>query len=234
LKSQQNLGFDLKDKGQINLEIGRSKTLDNNFSLPNQSSNEINLPDKKYLNSYRLKGRLNLKNDTFLYFLYAPFATDYSFESNKIFKFDNTIFSSNKNTKVDYEFNSYRIGYFKELSYKDSFKYWIGGVLKVRDAKIRVSQDGLSDSYSNIGIVPLLGLGAEYFMSKKISLFSHIDAAGFGQGYAYDVNAEIRYKINNKNSLGLGYRKFGGGVDNDKLMNFAKFETLYTNYSFNF
>ncbi|MFT6332592.1 MAG: hypothetical protein ACJAW3_000934, partial [Lentimonas sp.] len=37
-----------------------------------------------------------------------------------------------------------------------------------------------------------------------------------------------------KNALGLGYRSFGGGVDNDELMNFARFETLYVNYSFNF
>ena len=226
--------FASEDKGQINFEIGRSKSLDNNFSLPNQSANEINLPDGKYLNSYRIKGRFNLKNDKFLYFLYAPFETNYNFQSDKAFKFDNTNFSSDQNTKVYYKFNSYRVGYFKELSFKNNLKYWIGGVLKVRDAKIKVSQNGLSDSYSNIGIVPLLGLGLEYFVNNNISLFSHIDAAGFGQGYAYDFNAEMRYHLNNKNSLGLGYRTFGGGVDNDELMNFARFETLYANYSFKF
>jgi len=169
-----------------------------------------------------------------LYFLYAPFETNYNFQSDKAFKFDNTNFSSDQNTKVDYKFNSYRVGYFKELSFKNNLKYWIGGVLKVRDTKIKVSQNGLSDSYSNIGIVPLLGLGLEYFVNNNISLFSHIDAAGFGQGYAYDFNAEMRYHLNNKNSLGLGYRTFGGGVDNDELMNFARFETLYANYSFKF
>ena len=226
--------FASEDKGQINFEIGRSKSLDNNFSLPNQSANEINLPDGKYLNSYRIKGRFNLKNDKFLYFLYAPFETNYNFQSDKAFKFDNTNFSSDQNTKVYYKFNSYRVGYFKELSFKNNLKYWIGGVLKVRDAKIKVSQNGLSDSYSNIGIVPLLGLGMEYFINNNISLFSHIHAAGFGQGYAYDFNVEMRYHLNNKNSLGLGYRTFGGGVDNDELMNFARFETLYVNYSFKF
>jgi hypothetical protein len=226
--------FASENKGQINFEIGRSKSSDNNFSLPNSNENEINLPDGKYLNSYRIKGRINLKNDKFLYFLYAPFSTDYHFKSDKSFKFDNTNFNNNQNTKVDYKFNSYRVGYFKELSFKNNLKYWIGGVLKVRDAKIKVSQNGLSDSYSNIGIVPLLGLGAEYFINNNISLFSHIDAAGFGQGYAYDFNAEMRYHLNNKNSLGLGYRAFGGGVDNDELMNFARFETLYANYSFKF
>ena len=229
-----SLAFAQENKGEINLEVGRSKNLDNNFSIPNQSINEINLPDGKYSNSYRIKGRLNLKNDTFLYFLYAPFSTDYQFKSDKSFKFDNTNFNSNQHTKVDYKFNSYRLGYFKELSFQDDLKYWIGGILKVRDAKIKVMQNNLSDSYSNIGIVPLLGFGAEYFINDNISLFSHIDAAGFGQGYAYDFNIESRYHLNDKNSLGLGYRTFGGGVDNDEIMNFARFESWYLNYSFRF
>lgn len=226
--------FAFSNKGQINFEIGSAKSLDNNFSLPNQTSNEINLDNGNSLSYYRIKGRLNLKNDSFLYFLYAPFATDYNFQSNKNFKFDNSNFSSNQNTKVDYKFNSYRVGYFKELSLKNNIKYWIGGVLKVRDARIKIYQNNLSDSYSNIGIVPLLGVGIEYFINNNISLFSHIDAAGFWQGYAYDFNSEIRYRLNDKNALGLGYRTFGGGVDNDKLMNFARFETLYANYSFKF
>ncbi|MFT6259423.1 MAG: hypothetical protein ACJA0S_001415 [Rickettsiales bacterium] len=226
--------FATESRGQINIELGRSKSSDNNFSLPNSSENEINLPDDQSFNSYRIKGRLNLKNNTFLSFLYAPFSTDYNFKSDKAFEFDNTNFNSGEDTKVDYKFNSYRIGYFKELSFKDNLKYWIGGVLKVRDAKIKVSQNGLSDSYSNIGVVPLLGIGGEYFLKNDISLFSHVDVSGFTQGYAYDFNIETRYYLNSKNALGLGYRSFGGGVDNDELMNFARFETLYVNYSFNF
>jgi hypothetical protein len=226
--------FASEHKGEINFEIGSSNSLDNNFSLPNQNTNEINLPDKKYLKSYRIKGILNIKNDKFLYFLYAPFATDYNLKSSKSFKFNNTNFNNNQNTKVDYKFNSYRVGYFKELSFKNNLKYWVGGVLKVRDAKIKVSQNSLSDSYSNIGVVPLLGFGIKYFINNDISLFSHIDASGFSKGYAYDFNAEARYRINNKNYTGLGYRTFGGGVDNSKLMNFARFEILYANYNFSF
>lgn len=221
-------------KGQITIEAGRAKSLDNNFSIPNSAANEINLPDGQNLDSYRIYGRVNLKNDKFLYFLYAPFETSYNIRSGAAFKFDNTNFSGDKNTKIDYKFNSYRLGYFKQFFAKDNFKYWIGGVLKVRDAEIKVSQDGVSNSYANVGVVPLLGLGFEYFIRKDISLFSHIDAAGFGQGYAYDFNVETKYHLDSKNAMGVGYRTFGGGVDNDKVMNFARFEILYLNYSVGF
>ena len=46
--------FALKNKGQINFELERSKYSNNNFSFTNSNANEINLPDKKYLNFYHL------------------------------------------------------------------------------------------------------------------------------------------------------------------------------------
>lgn len=215
---------------QINIELGKTKTSHNYFQLPNNDSNEVNLPDDKYDNSYRVKAIIDLADDKFLYLLYAPFASEYNFTSNQSFQFDNTNFSSNQQTKVSYKFNSYRVGYFKKFNHSAKFQYWLGGVLKIRDAKIKVNQAGASDEYKNIGVVPLIGLGAQYFVSDKISLFSHIDTLGFGQGYAYDFNGEVQYHFDKKNALGIGYRTFGGGVDNDTLMNFARFESYYVSY----
>lgn len=217
----------------ISFELSHSKTLHNYFQLPNKDANRVNLPDDKYFNSHRINGRIDLKNDDFLYLVYAPLETDYSFVSNKSFKFDNTDFNSGENTEISYKFNSYRIGYFKKFSASKNFKYWLGGVLKVRDAKIRVRQEGKIDSYRNLGIVPLLGLGGEYFFAKNFSIFSHIDALGSSQGSAYDFNSEIKYHIKNS-AVGFGYRTLGGGVDNDKVMNFARFESFYVNYTFGF
>lgn len=216
---------------QINLEVGRIKTSHNRFQLPNEKVNEVQLPEGEYSTSYRLRGTFDLKGDKFLSFLYAPFQGDYKFRSDNSFKFDNSNFAANADTKVDYKFNSYRVGYFQRFSPKKDFKYWLGGVLKVRDAKIKVTQGDLRDSYSNVGLVPLIGIGAEYFLQDDISLFSHIETLGFDKGYAYDFNAEMRYYLNQKNAIGFGYRTFGGGVDNDKLMNSARFESFYVNYS---
>jgi len=215
---------------QFGIEFGKTKTSHNYFQFPNNDSNKVNLPDDDYANSYRVKAIIDLDKENFIYLLYAPFAADYNFTSNQNFEFDNVNFSANSKTRVFYKFNSYRAGYFKKFSHSKKFKYWLGGILKIRDAKIKVNQENSSQSYSNIGIVPLLGIGGQYFLSDKISLFSQIESLGFNQGYAYDVNAEIRYKADIKNSFGLGYRTFGGGVDNDKLMNFARFESFYVSY----
>ena len=219
---------------QINLELGRAKTLFNHFQLPNEDRNEINLPDDNTLNSYRVKAMIDLENDTFLYFLYAPFADDYHLTSDKSFTFNNSNFGANEHTAISYKFNSYRAGYFKKFNPHEKFTYWLGGVVKIRDAHIKVRQNNRFDSYENVGVVPLLGLGAQYFINDHISLFSHIDALGSSQGSAYDVNAEVRYHQNKNNAIGLGYRTFGGGVDNDELMNFARFESFYVNYNITF
>lgn len=216
---------------EFNVEIGRIKTSSNRFQIPNDKANEVRIPDDEYQNSQRLKGVFDLKNDRFLYFLYAPFESEYDFKSGNSFKFNNSNFSANSDTSVSYRFSSYRVGYFKKFKQGKKLNYWLGGVLKIRDAKIEVRQGAKKDAYRNFGLVPLIGLGVEYFIGDKISLFSHIDSLGFDQGYAYDANAEIRYYVNKKNSFGMGYRTFGGGVDNDELLNFARFESFYVNYS---
>lgn len=215
---------------QFNLELGSTKTSYNYFQLPNNDANEVKIAKDDSKTSYRLKAVIDLADDKFLYFLYAPFANDYHFTSNQNFQFDHSAFLSGEPTKVSYKFNSYRVGYFKKFNDSSKFQYWLGGVLKIRDAKIKVSQNHTSDEYKNIGVVPLLGLGGEYFFNDSLSFFSHIDTLGFSQGYAYDFNAEMRFFYDQKNAVAMGYRTFGGGVDNDTLMNFARFETIYVSY----
>lgn len=213
----------------INVEIGRTKTSHNYFQLPNNDQNRVNLEDDKYLISHRVNAKIDLKDDSFLYLVYAPLTTNNSFRSGQSFQFNNSNFSSNASTEVSYKFNSYRMGYFKKLHYADNLKYWFGAILNVRDAKIEVRQGGQKDSYRNVGIVPLLGAGFDYSLNDKFSIIGHVDSLGFSQGYAYDANAEIKYQ-HQSHSVGFGYRTIGGGVDNDKLMNFARFETIYMSY----
>ena len=213
----------------MNLEVGRVKVNHNYFQLPNKDENKVNLQDDKYSFSHRINAKIDLEKNSFLYLVYAPSETNYNFVSNKSFQFNNTNFSANSNTEVSYKFNSYRLGYFKKFQHEDKLKYWFGGILNVRDAKIKVRQGDVTDSYSNVGLVPLLGAGAEYYLTKNLSILGHIDSLGFTQGYAYDANSEIKYRLKS-NSLGVGYRTVGGGVDNDELMNFARFESFYISY----
>lgn len=210
----------------VNFEIGEVKTNFNYFQLPNERVNRVNLPQDESNTTIRLRGLLNIDQKSKLYFLIAPLKIDYNFISQSNFKFDNTNFNSNLPTKVEYQFNSYRIGYLRFVKY-ESLHFWYGAVLKIRDAFIKVKQQNLSDQFDNVGIVPLLSFGLNYNFSESFSFYTHTDALTASQGSAYDSQLELRFK-----GIGFGKRILGGGADNDTLLNFAQFDSYYLNYTY--
>jgi hypothetical protein len=217
----------------LSIELSQVATTFNFVQIPNNDSNRITLPTDKKITGYRLSGTYDIGANNFLYFLIAPFEKVYQFQSNKNFEFNNTSFTTNTDTEFTYKFNSYRLGYF--WSGQTQFiKYWYGFVGKIRDAKTRVTQGTLSDEFSNIGFVPLLGIGFELFLTENITIFHHTDALGASQGSAYDSQLDFRYAFSPKDQLGLGMRILGGGADNDTLKNFAQFEFVTLNYTRSF
>lgn len=210
---------------EVSLDIGHTRSINNYFQLPNNNSNRVDLPSEKRMT---LRTRLfwDINPKYFMYGLIAPLELDYQFQSQNSFQFDESTFNSNQSTRVNYKFNSYRVGFFRKWEV-DQLKFWVGGVIKIRDAHIEVQQNTQSESYSDFGVVPLLGVGAQWSFKPKWSVFSHLDALGAAQGYAYDLQVEMRYKFLKNYSVGLGYRSLGGGADNDTLKNFAQFDTAY-------
>ena len=61
----------------------------------------------------------------------------------------------------------------------------------------------------------------EIFFPQSWRIYA--DALAGGPGYAYDANTEFRYHTGTIGTFGFGYRTLGGGADNDKLKNFARF-----------
>ena len=213
-------------KAEIDFNISAlsSKTSYNYFSLPNE--NEANRFDITSTNSaiaYRFFFEKFYADWSFT-ILYAPLSLDYQQTSDREFKFNNTNFEKDKITNITYKFNSYRIGY--RRNYKYSFgRFYYGGILKIRDAEICVSQAGLKDCYDNIGPVPLLVIGAELTGELLYSKFN-IDGLFSSRGSAYDANFEVGINLGNS-KLGMGYRILGGGANSDKLINFAQFQSWY-------
>ena len=218
---------------ELVLELGKPRTNFNYFQKPNNNENRVDLESNKNSTSLRLSFKYNLNKNWQLYLLYAPLKLNYEFISKKDFNYNNSNFQKNKTTNVSYKFNSYRIGFLRNYK-KENFKWWYGFVGKIRDAEIKVSQANKSDSFDNVGFVPLLSLGIEYYLSKKISLYSQLDGLAAPQGSAYDFNIDFRYKIQNHSSISIGNRTLGGGADNDSLKNFANFNTYYLSYIFSF
>jgi len=216
----------------LSIDIGSTKTLYNRFAIPGTDKDRVTLPKGDALTSYRLTGYFDLKSKNQIYFLLAPLETESTFISSKNFEFDKTTFSANTETRVNYKFNSYRLGYLWKW-YSSNLKYWTGVVGKIRDAKISVSQGATTKSYDNFGFVPLLAFGFDYQFSPSFSIFSHTDALSASQGSAFDSQLEFRYLLRSF-GVSLGKRIFGGGADNDEVYTFAQFDTYYLRLSYFF
>ncbi len=212
----------------LSLELARVSSQYNYFQKPNNDVDRVDLPDKT-LTGGRLYGRLTLNERWDMSFLYAPLETNYNLTSRSNFNFNGTSFTQNEATRVGYKFNSYRVGFLRKYT-RGAWRFVVGPVLKVRDAKLSVTQTSARSSFSNVGPVPLLGVGAEYRWSESLSALIYSDALAGGPGYAYDVNAELRYSWA-RTQVGVGYRTLGGGADNDELKNFARFNSWLASYT---
>lgn len=209
----------------ISLDIGQSKTSYNRFSIPNSSSDRIDLPQGDTITTRRITAYVDLGDNRQLYILLAPLSLEYTFVAEKDFTFDGVNYANGTQTRVNYTFNSYRLGYLKTWNAARA-TWWIGATGKIRDAEIAVIQGTTTQAYDNVGLVPLLSLGFDWLFYFDLSLFTHIDAMEASQGSAYDAQLELKQQFR-QFSWSIGKRILGGGVDNDKVYNFASFDTYY-------
>jgi hypothetical protein len=216
----------------VHFDIGNSKTNYNRFSIPNNSASQIDMPRGAGLTSFSLTGFMDLASQNQFYFLLAPLEVDYAFSSTNSFRFNNSNFSAGQTTNVSYKFNSYRLGYLWTWN-TQNLKYWVGVVGKIRDAEITIMQNSVSDSYDNVGFVPLASFGFEWLLASSWSVFSHTDALAASQGSAFDSQLELKYRMGNF-ATSIGARILGGGADNDSVYTFAQFDTNYLRISFLF
>ena len=196
----------------------------NYFSLPNANEqNRVDMP--KDISGQAIRLFYESKISTWSWtLLYAPLSIDYNFNSDKNFTFNNTNFSTNTSTSVNYKFNSYRLGYRRNIGKKFNRLYY-GALIKIRDARLCVSQGISNDCYDNIGPVPLLNLGFEKTIGSIFMNFN-LDGLYSSKGSAYDANVELGLNTNIAD-MGFGVRMLGGGADNETLINFAQFQSFY-------
>ena len=217
---------------QISLDIGNTSSVFNRISIPKSNMDQLTLTRDEAASAYRVTGFIDIPSGNQLYFLYAPLELEYDFTSTKNFQFNQTEFSAGAVTSLRYKFNSYRLGYLWTWNV-GQLRYWTGIVGKIRDADTEVTQGSLQDSYDNIGFVPLASVGFDWSMVGRLGWFFHADALAARQGSAYDCQLELRYKLQ-RLSAALGKRILGGGADNDRVYNFAQFDTIYGKLSFLF
>jgi hypothetical protein len=124
-------------------------------------------------------------------------------------------------TEATYKFNSWRLGYRYRFHGGERWSWWIGFTAKIRDAKIRLEQDGVAAEKTDVGFVPLLHLAGTWRFAASWSLELDADALAGGPGRAEDASLKLRRRLGEAWSLAVGYRTVEGGADVDEVYNFA-------------
>jgi len=135
-------------------------------------------------------------------------------------------------TEATYQFNSWRASYRYRFRQGDRWSWWVGGTLKIRDAKVRLRQGSAASQETDLGLVPLLHLSGQRHLTERWHLLLGLDALAGGPGRAVDLSLQLRYQLGERWRIGLGYRLLEGGADVERVYNFAWFNYLTVSASY--
>jgi len=170
---------------------------------------------------YRLEFKRALSNKTQLRFLIAPLRVSESGVPEQDILFADETFSAGQRTDFTYQFNSYRVSYRYLYINDPSWRLWLGGTAKIRDAEIRLQQGNVNASNSNVGFVPLFNLYSDYRLNDRWRFIVDLDGLVGPQGRAVDLGLKFHYDFDIHWDLGIGIRTLEGGADNEEVYSFA-------------
>ncbi len=213
--------------GSLRVEGGTVFTGYNSYKIPKDTGTFVELP-KKNFNYYRIETEFDLSEKSVIRLVYAPLQTKYTQPLTDPVTFEGVTFNSGSELKTNFKFNSYRLGYIRNLMEGPLTLRW-GLVGKVRDAHIIVSDSTSKKSKKNVGFVPLLHFDLQAQITGGLHFIFDIDGLASSQGRAVDARAELSYAFLERAQIGVLYRVLEGGADNSKLRNFSQFK--YTGLS---
>ena len=126
-------------------------------------------------------------------------------------------------TEATYQFDSWRLTYRYRFHHGDRWTWWVGATAKIRDAKIELQQGGVTSRDTDLGLVPLLHLAADWRLAERWHLLLDLDALAGGPGRAEDFSAKLAYDLNERWAITAGYRTVEGGADTDDVYSFGWF-----------
>jgi hypothetical protein len=149
-------------------------------------------------------------------------------------QFQNAVFAPGVATEGAYRFDTWRATYRYRLWQGETTRLDVGLTLLVRDAEIRLRQGGLTQRKTDIGVVPLLHVAAEWRPTPRLRLIAEVDALGASQGYAVDAALRGAIAINRSWEATISYRFLDGGADNSRVFNFAQFHSVTAGLAYRF
>jgi hypothetical protein len=151
----------------------------------------------------------------------APLSYTESCRLDEPVDFEGETFAAGVSTDATYKFNSYRLTYAYRFHAGNRWQWWVGFTAKIRDARIKLAQAGLSSEKTDLGFVPLLHLRGTCRITANWSAGLDLDALAGGPGRAEDVAVKLAYDINESWGIAGGYRTVEGGADVEEVYNFA-------------
>jgi hypothetical protein len=136
-------------------------------------------------------------------------------------RFKATTFAAGAATEGLYKFNNYRLTYAYGVIAQPTFGLQLGLTAFVRDAAIELRQSGRSAERADLGVVPLIYVRADWRFAERWQAIAEVDGLVSGQGRAIDFAVKLGYDLTPNWTIAGGYRLLDGGVDNDKVYNFA-------------
>lgn len=200
-----------------------------------QSYNDVEIPNDGSATRFSLydlagsgpwpAGRLyvtwNINDRHGLRLLLAPLSLTETGVPDQAIDFASAGYDAGQPTEATYTFNSYRLTYRYRFHAGETTTAWVGFTAKIRDAVIRLAQDGTTSEKTDLGFVPLLHLAGDWQFAPRWHLGLDVDALAGGPGRAEDAALELGYDLNDHWMLQAGYRTVEGGADVEEVYTFA-------------
>ena len=225
------------NRWNFNIESGAVWQNRNDVQIPGDTGTQFSLVDlvgEGPFAFYRLELFYDLKPRHQLRFLIAPLSYSESGVLDKNVFFVDQTFAAGQNTEATYEFNSYRFTYRYLFFNGQKRQWWVGGTVKIRDAKIALQQGNISAQDTDVGLVPLINLYGDYQFAEKWRFIVDFDGLVGPQGRAIDLGLKVQYDISRQWYVGGGLRALEGGADNDEVYNFSWFNYAVLNAGYRF
>ena len=210
----------------IDLESGIPFEGYNDVRIPNEAGTKFSFTGDFELQGPVIPFRLTLgytfAGKNHLFGLFAPLGLNYEGLAPFEISFQQSSFDEGQMIEGFYKFNSYRLGYRRDVLKSDRWTIGVGFTAKIRDARVKLSSGGLIDSKDDLGFVPLLHIFAAYEFSRWM-LYLDGDGLAGGPGRAFDFFLGGRMNITDNLSGKAGYRILEGGADVSEVYNFALF-----------
>lgn len=201
--------------GFLEVETGAAFTGYNDVRIPSDTGTKISLATDTLSTpafAFRVRGGYTFGERHSVMVLIAPLTVRGSGTLDRTVSFQGTSFPVGTKLESSYRFDSYRLTYRYTFIKNESLVLAAGLTAKLRSADIALMSDTAYAHRSDLGVVPLVSLMAEWSFAKPLSFLLDADALITPFGRAEDVLAALQYRLSDSVALRLGYRILEGGA----------------------